>query len=226
MRSIVVFLTKLILGLGLFSFLLMVSYKWLPIYITPLMVQRTVELILGEEGRLPKSPSWLKYNDISPHMVMAVIAAEDQKFPSHSGFDWEAIETARKEIASGKRFRGGSTITNQTAKNVFLFPMRNMTRKVLEAYFSIGIEWIWGKRRIMEAYLNVIEMGNGIYGIEAAAFKYYNKPATELTRAESAMIAAILPNPRKWDPNAPTVYLRGRQAWILRNMQQLGDIEL
>ncbi len=204
----------------------MVSYKWLPIYITPLMVQRTVEAIIEGEGNIPKSPSWVRYESISPHMVMAVIAAEDQKFPEHGGFDWEAIETARREITTGRRFRGGSTITNQTAKNVFLFPVRNIARKVVEAYFSLGIEWIWGKKRIMEVYLNVIEMGDGIYGIDAASREYYAKAASELTKAESAMIAAILPNPRRWDPNSPTAYLRGRQAWILRNMQQLGEIEL
>ncbi|WP_232834834.1 monofunctional biosynthetic peptidoglycan transglycosylase [Pleomorphovibrio marinus] len=219
-------MVKLIIGLWLFSTLLLWSYRWVPVTITPLMVQRAMEQVIHTESGFNFTHKWTPLNRISPHMIEAVIAAEDQKFPTHKGFDWEAIEKAREEIASGKRFRGGSTITNQTAKNVFLFPVRNMLRKLVEAYFTIGMEWFWGKERIMEVYLNVIEMGHGIYGIEAASQAYYQKPSAELSRAEAAMIAAILPNPKIWVPTNPTSYLRGRQAWILRNMQQLGKIEL
>lgn len=226
MKQFGIFLVKSIICLWLFSTLLLLSYRWVPVTFTPLMIQRAIEQLIHAESDFHFTHKWVPLENISPFMIQAVIAAEDQKFPTHKGFDWEAIGKAREEITSGKRFRGGSTITNQTAKNVFLFPVRNMVRKVVEAYFTVGIEWLWGKERIMEVYLNVIEMGHGIYGIEAASHIYYQKPSAELSRAEAAMIAAILPNPKIWNPTHPTPYLRGRQSWILRNMQQLVEIDL
>ncbi len=168
--------------------------------------------------------TWVPIGEISKHMVQAVVASEDQKFLEHSGFDLEAIEEALKENESGKRLRGGSTISNQTAKNVFLWPGRNYLRKGLEAYFTVLIELIWSKERIMEVYLNVIEVGDGVYGVEAAAQKYYNKPAAQLNRNEAAMIAAILPNPQLWSPARPTAYNYKRQSWILRNMNNLKPV--
>nr|WP_209331097.1 monofunctional biosynthetic peptidoglycan transglycosylase [Lunatimonas salinarum] len=226
LRKIVKSLLRLLLGLIVFSWVMVAVYRLVPVWITPLMVIRATESLLGPEEFSAPHQSWVPYERISPHVVLAVIASEDQKFPSHNGFDWEAIAQARKEIATGKRFRGGSTITNQTAKNVFLWPARNLLRKGLEAYFSLLIEFGWGKRRIMEVYLNVIEMGNGIYGIEEAARHYFKKSAADLSPREAALIAAVLPNPRRWNPAQPTNYIRNRQSWILRNMRNLGQVDL
>lgn len=160
-------------------------------------------------------------SEISKNAPQAVYASEDQKFLDHNGFDMEAMEKAWEGNKKGKRIKGASTITQQTVKNVFLWPARSYVRKVLEAYFTVLVELIWPKERIMEVYLNVIEMGEGIYGIEAAAQAYYNKPAAKLNRSQSAMIAAVLPNPRRWTPAKPTSYIVGRQGWILRQMNNL-----
>jgi monofunctional biosynthetic peptidoglycan transglycosylase len=216
----------MILALGLFlaSVLSVLILRFVPVWVTPLMVIRSIEQLTDPEKEVRLKHDWVPLSEISSHVPLAVIAAEDQKFTTHNGFDWESIQQARKEIESGKRFRGGSTISNQTAKNVFLWQGRNLFRKGLEAYFTLLIEGIWGKRRIMEVYLNVIEMGEGIYGIEAAAQYYYKKPALEISRQQAAFIAATLPNPRRWNPTKPTNYLRSRQSWIVRNMNNLGQV--
>ena len=155
------------------------------------------------------------------------MASEDNRFIEHSGFDLEAIKKARdyNDHKKGKKIRGASTISQQTAKNVFLWPDRSWIRKGLEVYFTFLIETVWGKKRIMEVYLNVIEMGDGIYGAESASQKYFHKPAAYLTRDQAALIAAILPNPRKWDPSRPSAYLLNRQQWILWNMANIGKVE-
>nr|MBI1230438.1 monofunctional biosynthetic peptidoglycan transglycosylase [Cytophagales bacterium] len=216
----------MIMALGLFlaSVLSVLILRFVPVVVTPLMLIRSIEQLSDPEKVVRLKYDWVPLSEISSHVALAVIAAEDQKFTTHNGFDWESIQQARKEIESGKRFRGGSTISNQTAKNVFLWQGRNLFRKGLEAYFTLLIEGIWGKRRIMEVYLNVIEMGEGIYGIEAAAQHYYKKPAKEISRQQAAYIAAVLPNPRRWNPTKPTNYLRGRQSWIVRNMNNLGQV--
>lgn len=162
---------------------------------------------------------------ISSYAKLAVIAGEDQLFPDHNGFDWKNIEKARKynERKTG-RVRGASTISQQTAKNVFLWQSRSWIRKGLEVYFTFMIETFWGKKRIMEVYLNVIEMGKGIFGIEAAAQQYFNKPASKLTRQEAAMIAACLPNPKKYTVKPASVYVLVRSRQILSQMNNLkGD---
>ncbi|SHM33004.1 monofunctional biosynthetic peptidoglycan transglycosylase [Cyclobacterium lianum] len=187
---------------------------------------RAVEQCLNTERNVRFEKDWVRIENISPHLYRAVIAAEDQKFLKHQGFDWEAIQKALEGNRSGQRLKGGSTISNQTAKNVFLWPNRNWLRKGLEAYFTFLIEFFWSKERIMEVYLNVIEMGDGIYGAEAAAQVYFGKPAAQLSRQESALIAAVLPNPLRWRPDKPTNYIRGRQGWILRNMNNLGELNL
>jgi monofunctional glycosyltransferase len=212
------------LGLFLASILSVAILRFVPVWVTPLMVIRSVEQMFDPEKKVVLKNSWVPLEEISPHVPLAVIAAEDQKFMSHGGFDWVSIQQAREDIKSGKRFRGGSTISNQTAKNVFLWPGRTLLRKGMEAYFTFLIEGLWGKKRIMEIYLNVIEMGDGIYGIEAAAQHFYKKPAKELSRQQAAYIAATLPNPRRWNPAKPTNYLQSRQAWILRNMNNLGPV--
>lgn len=161
-------------------------------------------------------------------MTLAVVASEDNRFLEHHGFDLEAIEKALdyNQKKKGKKVRGASTISQQTAKNVFLWPQRSWIRKGLEVYFTVLIEFVWGKKRIMEVYLNVAETGKGIYGVEMAAQQYFGKPASRLTRSESALLAAILPNPLKWNPANPTPYLRERKDWILWNMGNIGTVDL
>jgi len=190
------------------------------------MAVRTFEQAFDESRDFRLKKDWVPINEVSPHLYLAVIAAEDQKFLEHHGFDWEAIQKAFEGNRTGKSLKGGSTISNQTAKNVFLWPQRNWIRKGLEAYFTFLIEFFWSKERIMEVYLNVIEMGDGIYGAEAAAQLYFGKSASDLSKREAALIAAVLPNPLRWRPDQPTTYIRGRQNWILRNMNNLGELEL
>ena len=185
-------------------------YRKVPPPFTLLMVVRLFE---GEGIK----KEWVPLERISRHVPAAVIALEDATFCEHAGFDWAAMFDAAADRARGTgKLRGASTITQQTAKNVFLWPSRTMTRKAVEVPFSAAIEWAWDKRRIMEVYLNVIEWGPGIYGIEAAAQTYFNKPASRLTRREAARLAAVLPNPRRWSPANPTRYIR-RRAWIAMN---------
>jgi len=167
----------------------------------------------------------VRLKKISPHMIQAVVAAEDNRFLEHWGIDVEAIEKAVEHNKRYRRKRGASTITQQTAKNVFLWPARTYTRKAFEFYFTTMIELTWSKKRIMEVYLNVIETGDGIYGVEAAAQKYFHKPASKLTRGEAALIAATLPNPRKRNPAAPTSYMLKRQARILDLMNKLPPVK-
>jgi monofunctional biosynthetic peptidoglycan transglycosylase len=165
---------------------------------------------------------WVDLHAIAPAMRLAVVAAEDQKFPRHFGFDLDSIADALEESAQGGRLRGASTITQQTAKNLFLWHGRSFVRKGLEAGGTVLLEGLWPKRRILEVYLNVAEFGEGIYGVEAAARAHFGKPAARLTRAEAVLLAAVLPSPTRLDPRDPSAYLRERQAWILRQMTQLG----
>jgi monofunctional biosynthetic peptidoglycan transglycosylase len=166
---------------------------------------------------------WKPLSDISPNLPLAVVTAEDQKFEEHFGFDLEAIEKAVKynKKNKGKKVKGASTISQQTAKNVFLWQGRSWLRKGLEVYFTFLIEILWSKERIMEVYLNVIEMGPGIYGAEAAAEYYFEKTAARLSKGESALIAAILPNPIRWSARQPTPYIIRKKNWILRNMRRI-----
>ncbi len=192
-------------------------YRFVNLPATPLMMIRVIENIA--DGKKPSiNKDWKSLEEISPNLVLAVIASEDNNFESHYGVDFKAIEKAQKLNARGKKIRGASTITQQTAKNAFLWPARNYLRKGLELYFTGLIELGWGKKRIMEVYLNVIEMGDGIYGAEAASQEYFHKPARNLTRSEAAAIAAVLPNPRKWRPDRPTQYIARKIGWIQARM--------
>lgn len=200
---------------------LVILYRFVPVPITPLMVIRLFEQAVDSEKEMRLYKDWEPIESISRHAPQAVVAAEDQKFLDHHGFDLEAMEKAWENNKKGKRIKGASTITQQTVKNVFLWPSRSYIRKGLEAYFTVLVELIWTKERILEVYLNVIEMGEGIYGIEAAAQTFFKKPAANLTRGQAALIAAVLPNPRRWNPAKPTAYIKGRQTWILRQMNNL-----
>jgi monofunctional biosynthetic peptidoglycan transglycosylase len=155
---------------------------------------------------------------ISPHLQQAVMASEDQKFPSHHGFDWAQLRAAAEDYQSGRRQRGASTITMQVARNLFLWQGFGWPRKPLEAYYTVLLELLWPKWRIMEMYLNVAEWGRGVFGAEAAAQRHFGRSAAALTRHQAALLASVLPNPRRWSPARPTDYLRRRQAAILRQM--------
>lgn len=175
----------------------------MPVYVTPLMLLRVGEqLWRGENARLEHR--WVPLDEISPALVQAVVASEDNLFLEHKGFDWVQLKKAREESQQGRKQRGASTISQQTAKNVFLWPSRSYFRKGLEAYFTLLIEWIWGKERIMEVYLNSIEMGKGIYGAEEIARINFSKSARMLTVSEAALIAATLPNPLRFDSARPS----------------------
>ncbi len=217
---------KLIIGAFFLSTIsVTILYRFVPVYFTPLMVIRYCEH-LGEPNAPETKKQWVPIEEISPQVIQAVVAAEDNRFMSHWGFDFDAIQKARELNKSGKKIYGASTISQQTAKNVFLWPSRSWFRKGLECYFTCLIELLWSKERIMEVYLNVAEMGNGIYGIESASQKYYKRPAKNLNAAQSAMIAASLPAPRKYNPSNPTSYLMKRQGKIMKVMKQLGTIKL
>lgn len=215
------FLLKLIAAFIIISVFFVVLYRFVPPPATPLMIIRLVENLA--EGDFKFRKDWEPLKNISPHLVMAAMASEDQNFISHFGLDFDAIEKARgfNMRKKGKKIRGASTITQQTAKNLFLWPGRSWLRKGFEVYFTFLIEIFWSKKRIMEVYLNIIEMGDGIYGAEAASLIYYKKSADRLTRSQAALIAATLPNPRRWTPVNPTDYLTRRQRWILKNMNNL-----
>jgi monofunctional glycosyltransferase len=192
--------------------------------VTPLMISRVAEQkMAGRRARLHKK--WMPIEKISPNMYQAVVASEDNRFLEHWGIDVQAIEKAVQYNKRHRRKHGASTITQQVAKNVFLWPARTWLRKGFELYFTVTIDLIWSKRRIMEVYLNVIETGDGIYGTEAAARDYFHKSAKNLTRGEAALIAACLPNPRKRNPAAPTPYLLRRQGRILNLMNKIGDVK-
>lgn len=192
-------------------------YRWVPVPLTPLMVIRCIEHVChAEQPRLKHE--WVPLCEMSRSMPVAVIASEDQNFMRHNGFDINAIKMAIEEREAGKRVRGGSTISQQTAKNVFLWPSSTWVRKGFEVYFTFLIETFWSKERIMEVYLNSIEMGDGIYGVEAVAMCNFGCHAYELSRSNCALIAATLPNPRKFSSFHPSPYMRKRQAWIERQM--------
>ena len=212
------------------SILSTILFRFIPVPVTPLMLIRCTEQVFsGEAPKLKKD--WVPLKEMSSNLVLAVISSEDQKFSEHFGFDFEAIEKVAKQKVKlqkrGKPIKGGSTISQQCAKNVFLFPQRSYIRKAFEVYFTFLIEIFWSKKRIMEVYLNVIEMGDGIYGAQAASKIYFKKDAKNLTAAEAATIAAVLPNPRKWNAGKPTGFINRRKSWILRQMGHLkGTVQL
>ncbi|WP_040491222.1 monofunctional biosynthetic peptidoglycan transglycosylase [Xanthomarina gelatinilytica] len=224
MKRIFKFIFKLLLWLLVFSIGMVFLYKWVPVPVTPLMVIRSVENYQDQKPMGWKH-DWVSLDQISKNLQLAVICSEDQNFLKHNGFDVEAIEKAYLDNKKGKRIKGASTISQQTAKNVFLWPQRSWFRKGLEVYFTFLIESIWSKERIMEVYLNSIEMGPGIYGAEAAAIYWYKKPASKLSQYESASIAAILPNPLKYKANPATNYIERRKIWIVRQMGYFGKLE-
>ncbi|WP_317898144.1 monofunctional biosynthetic peptidoglycan transglycosylase [Aurantibacillus circumpalustris] len=197
-------------------------YKWLPVKITPLMLIRCLEQKKDGESMKLKH-EWVVLDKISPKLQLAVVCSEDQNYLKHYGFDFGAIEKAMKANDEGKNIRGASTISQQTAKNVFLWPGRSYIRKAFEVYFTLLIESIWSKERIMEVYLNSIEMGKGVYGAEAAAQFWFKKSASKLNKDECAAIASILPNPRKFVANPASPYIAKRKEWVKKQMSFWGN---
>lgn len=216
MKKIFKWIKRIIIGLFLASILIVFIYKWLPVPFTELMLER----YFLKGSSIEKK--WVPIEDISNTIQLAVVSSEDQNFLKHNGFDFEQIKKILEQ--EGEPKRGGSTISQQTAKNVFLWNGRNFVRKGFEAYFTCLIEWVWGKQRIMEVYLNVAEFGDGVYGVEAASQKYFHKSAKNLTKAEAATLAALLPNPRKYGENINGKYVQKRKRWILRQMVNLGGV--
>jgi len=211
------------LGLALVASLLAVlPWRWVPVPLTSFMLQDRVGALTSDGKGYRFTHDWVSWEEISPHAGVAVIAAEDQKFPDHRGFDFESIDQALSDAKRGRRVRGASTISQQVAKNLYLWPGQSWVRKGLEAWFTLLIEALWPKQRILEVYLNSAEFGRGTWGVEAASRRYFGKPAAKLSRSEAALLAAVLPAPKRFRADAPSAYVRQRQAWIQDQMAALG----
>lgn len=224
LRKITRFLFKAMIWFFIISIVSVVVFKFVPIPLTPLMVVRAIEnKIDGKE--MICSHDWEPLENISVNLQKAVIASEDARFLSHNGFDFKAIQKAMENNEKGKKLKGGSTISQQTAKNVFLWQGRSYVRKGLEAYFTVLIELVWGKERIMEVYLNSIEMGDGVYGAEAASEYWYRKSASNLSKIEAAGIAAILPSPRRFKASNSSSFIDRRKGRIVKQMRYIGKLE-
>jgi monofunctional biosynthetic peptidoglycan transglycosylase len=217
LRKIFRFLWKCALWFFGISVFFVILFKFVPVPFTPLMGIRALEQ--KQDGKeMTCSHDWVPLEDISVNLQKAVIASEDGTFLSHNGFDFKALQKAYKNNSRGRKLKGGSTISQQTAKNVFLWQGRSYLRKGLEAYFTVLIEMFWGKERIMEVYLNSIEMGDGVYGVQAASQYWYSKDASQVSKREAAGIAAILPNPRKFKATNSSAYIERRKGRIMKHM--------
>lgn len=205
----------LFLFMSLFSVLLL---RWIPPVATAVILHRTLQ-----EG-MAQDYDWVPLEEITPVAALAVVAAEDQKFPEHSGFDFAAIEDAVLDRLAGEKLRGASTLTQQVARNLFLWQGRSFIRKGLEAWFTALIEWLWPKRRILEMYLNIAEMGEHTFGIGPASRRFFGRKPARLTRPQAALLAAVLPNPIRLRVDHPSAYVRQRQTWILEQMNRLGGV--
>jgi monofunctional biosynthetic peptidoglycan transglycosylase len=222
MKKIFRFILKTSIWFVVLSVVWALLYKVVPVSYTPLMAIRYME---GDEN-YQKLHDWVSLDNVSTNFQLAVVCAEDQKFLEHNGFDIKSIKKAYKNNRRGGKLRGGSTISQQTAKNVFLWPKRDFVRKGLESWFTFLIENLWSKERILEVYMNSIEMGDGVYGIEAAAQHWFQKRALDLTKEEAAAIAAILPNPREYRANPRSHYMENRKKWIINQMRNFGTLAL
>lgn len=219
MRRLFLLGLRISLRVGALIAVLVVIFAIFPIPTTAFVLERAVAT-----GHYPDY-DWQSGKEISPHLLVAVVAAEDQRFGEHSGFDFDAIEKAAEHNSDGGTVRGASTISQQVAKNLFLWPGRSWIRKGLEVGLTVMIETVWSKRRILDVYVNIAEMGDGVFGAEAAAQRFFDKPASALTPREAALLAAVLPNPRLLRADKPSAYVRRRQEWILRQMTQLGGAD-
>lgn len=221
---LLVYLGRFIVAGVILSILLVFCFRWVPPPTSAFMLKKHFERPAQGRKAVAVRYQWLASKKISPYVPLAMIASEDQKFFQHWGFDFEAISDAVESNLKGKRLRGASTITQQVAKNLFLWPGRSFLRKGLEAYFTVLLELLWSKNRILEVYLNIAEFGDGIYGVQAAARTFYGKHPSRLTQSESAVLAAVLPNPRKLKVRSPSPAVIERAGWIQKQMEQLGGI--
>ncbi len=214
-----------VLGIGLLGFfLLIIGLRWIPPPCSSFMIIRQIERLLPGSKVPPIHYTWTGSDRISPYMALAVIAAEDQRFPGHWGFDFTAISRAVEYNTRSQKTRGASTISQQTAKNLFLWGGRSYLRKGLEVGLTLCLELLWPKERILEMYLNIAEFGDGIYGVHAAAARFFGKSPDQLTRREAALLAGVLPSPRRLHADRPSPYLQSRAAWILSQMGKMGGI--
>ncbi|WP_337866749.1 monofunctional biosynthetic peptidoglycan transglycosylase [Ignavibacterium sp.] len=217
-------LIKFFILIFIFSVLIVFLLRWINPVTSSIMIQRQVESIFSGEFDYIKY-SWVDYDDCSPYLPIAFVAAEDQNFPNHFGFDVREIKKAIKHYERGRRIRGASTITQQVAKNLFLWEGKSFIRKGVEAYFTILIELLWDKKRILEVYMNIAEFGDMIFGVKMASLAYYKNLPNKVTASQAALLAAVLPNPLRYSVVRPSGYVRGRQNWILRQMNSLGGPE-
>lgn len=224
MKKILLWIKRIILIFFIWSIFSVLLFRFVPVPVTPLMIIRCGEQLFDSEPPKLKH-DWVPFEQISPNLVRAVIASEDNRFLTHNGFDFVELKKAIKENEKRKKARGASTISQQTAKNVFLWPEHSFIRKGLEAYFTVLIELFWSKERIMEVYLNSIEMGDGIYGAEAIAQAHFHTTAAKLTTYQSALIAATLPNPIRYNSSKPGPYVMKRAGQIQRLMPKLGPLD-
>ena len=205
-----------------FSAALVLVLRFVPPATSAFMLERRIAAWRGGERGFALRYHWVPWEKVAPELPIALVAAEDQKFPHHHGFDVQAIQDAMDEADEGERLRGASTITQQTAKNLFLWGGRSFVRKGLEAYFTVLLELEWPKRRILEVYLNIAEFGDGVYGADAAANQFFRKPASQLSAHEAALLASVLPNPKKLHAERPSPYVQRHSEWIERQVRQLG----
>jgi len=217
LKSILKFFILIFLSSVLVVFLL----RWINPVTSSIMIQRQIESLIDGEFDYIKY-SWVDYDDCSPYLPIAFVAAEDQNFPNHFGFDVREIKKALKQYERGRRIRGASTITQQVAKNLFLWEGKSFLRKGVEAYFTVLIELLWDKKRILEVYMNIAEFGDMIFGVKMASLAYYKKLPEKVSASEAALLASVLPNPLRYSVTRPSGYVRGRQNWILRQMNSLG----
>ena len=212
---------------AVFAWLLLTSVsvlllRWVRPLTSAFMLEARMESLVAGDSSYRTDFEWVALEQMSAHAAIAVIASEDQQFPFHAGFDFNSIREAVRASEQGKRLRGASTISQQVAKNLFLWPQRSFARKGLEAYFTVLIEALWPKERILETYLNIAQFGNGVYGVEAAARRFYHKPASRLSSHDAALLAAVLPNPVRLRVDRPSRYVLARCDWILGQMRELG----
>jgi len=213
---------RILLGLVIISFLLVLALRWINPPTSMMMTIQRCKAVINHRKDFRIDYRWVNYEQIALNLPLAIIASEDQKFPIHHGFDLEAITDAVETRINGGRLRGASTITQQVAKNLFLWPGKSLSRKGIEAYFTILVEIIWSKQRILEVYMNIAEFGDGIFGVEAASQRYFGKPARKIHLWEAARLAAVLPDPKAMNPKRSSAYVYKRAKWIQRQIDQMG----
>jgi monofunctional biosynthetic peptidoglycan transglycosylase len=221
-RNIVTVFFKILTGIIGLTFVIVLGLRWITPPTSSFILQHQISAYLTSEGESEMFHRWVPWSKLSPYMSRAVVAAEDQRFPEHWGFDLKQIKAAVQEWEANGRVRGASTISQQVAKNLFLWPGKSWIRKTLEAYFTVLIEITWPKRRTLEVYLNFAQFGKGVYGVGAASDRFFRRPASELTLYQAALLAAVLPNPNTLKVQAPSKYVQRRVVWIKKQMRHLG----